>query len=152
MRVTSFLSNASASCDRKAVAPAVFQESISLRADASEDGDGSAAVDLLPAIVAGNPAAYGGQVVNEGCATVLLDVTYLDGDDCNACSVDTLTPVVVQVTVKPDRAIDLPPGYVVQVQATSVDSTGTAVAVNANQEIEYQSCSQPCCNGSVLAV
>ena len=149
MRITQFLSSAGDACDKKAVAPLVWQESLSFRADASEDGDGTVVSDLLPAIAAGSPAAYGGTISNEGCCILQLVITYLDGQGCDPCVIDTLTTVDRTITVRPNVVMELPAGFISQITVQTVDSAGAAKAVTANQEIEYQACTVPCCSGTV---
>ena len=149
MRITQFLSSAGNACDKKAVAPLVWQEDLSFRADGSEDGDGTTSVDLLPAIASGQPAAYGGQVTNEGCCILELTITYVDGQGCDPCVVDTLTTVDRVVRIRPNVGQELPAGFIARIQARTIDSAGAAKAVTGNQEVEYQACTVPCCTGTI---
>lgn len=132
----------------KAVAPVVNQGSLDIAV-----GSGSALTDLLPAIAAGSPAAFGGQIVNRGCLDLLAQITYLDGDDCDACTApDTLSPVVISVTIPKNSAFPIPNGFITQVQVQTLDSSGTPVDAQIEQSVDFYSAYQPCCNGGVLAI
>lgn len=147
MNLIQFLPNESngAGCP-KATAPVVTQGDLTIPA-----GSGATPLNLLPAIASGSPAAFAGQVVNQGCHNVLLSITYLDGDDCDDCTTpDTLTPVVVDVTVPKNSAFPLPAGFITLIQATALDSAGVAVNVQVDVELDYYSAYQPCCAGGVL--
>lgn len=131
----------------KAVAPVVHQEALEIAV-----GSGSSAADLLPAVTAGDPAASCCQVSNKGCNDVLLTVSYLDGDDCDPCTEpDALSAVDVEITVPKNSVFPLPPGFIVGITATALDSTGTAVDVQKAVDIQLYCGYQPCCNGAVLA-
>ena len=130
----------------KAVLPVVNQGALDIAV-----GAGSALADLLPAIAAGDPAAFGGQVVVKGCHDLLLTISYLEGDDCDPCTEpDALTVTDVEITVPKNSAFPLPNGFITRVQAQALDSTGTPVDVQKAVEVDFYSAYQPCCNGGVL--
>lgn len=139
------------SCDKKAVAPEVFQEYLEVA-----ELTGDVAVDLLAQIATDDPAAYAGYVVNKGCKALQLDITYLDGDDCDTCTSDTLVPVVKTVLVPKNAKYQLPAGYVSLMQVTTGEIaadgsfTAEAVPVGQTQDIYYDGCYTPCCSGAVL--
>jgi len=142
-----FLPSASAggSCP-KAVAPVVNQGDLTIAA-----GTGSALADLLPAIAAGDPAAFGGQVVNRGCHKLLATISYLDGDDCDECTTpDTLSVVVITVEIPKNSAFPLPNGFISQIQVQTLDSADAPVDVQVEQDVDYYSAYQPCCGAGVL--
>ena len=107
----------------KAIAPVVNQGALTIAV-----GTGSALQDLLPAIAAGSPAAFGGQIVNKGCYNVLVTATYLDGDDCDDCTTpDTLTGVPIVFSVPKNSAFPVPSGFITQIQVQALDSAGSPV-------------------------
>lgn len=136
---------ASGSCP-KATAPVVTQGDLTVAV-----ATGDVALDLLPQIASGSPAAFGGQVVNKGCHALLAAITYLDGDDCDECTTpDTLTPVVVNVTIPKNSAFPLPSGFISLIQVQTLDAAGAPVAVQVEQSVDFYSAYQPCCAGGVL--
>jgi hypothetical protein len=87
---------AAASCSTapKAVAPVITDETLTIAA-----GAGITAADVFLG-VAGDSAPYGGYINKTlTCDAVKLVVSYLDGDDCDNCTVDTLTTVDVEITI-----------------------------------------------------
>lgn len=141
-----FLPQESSTGCAKAVAPVVNQGALDITV-----GSGSALADLLPAIASGSPAAFGGQIVNKGCHDLLATISYLNGDDCDACTApDALTVVPVPVTVPANSAFPVPNGFLTQVQVQTLDSAGAPVDVQVDQAVDFYSAYQPCCNGGVL--
>ena len=90
--------------------------------------------------------------MNEGCCDVLLTLTYIDGQGCDPCAVDTLVTTDVTLTVRANTVVDLPKGFVQGITGLAVDGAGAAKVVTANQDISYNACLEPCCSGSVVAV
>lgn len=142
-----FLSNGSAtgSC-KKAKAPVVYQGDLTVAA-----GTGAVALPLLAPIATGSAAAFGGQIVNKGCHALLAAITYLQGDDCDDCTTpDTLTTVVVNVTIPKNAAFPIPDGFLTGITVQTLDAAGAPVNVQAVQEVDFYSAFQPCCGASVL--
>ena len=140
-----FLST-SASCNtNRAVAPVVHQANKTIAVAA-----GSSYSDLLAAVASGSCAADAGQIVNTGCYDLNVKASYLTGQDCDACTVDTLTVVDVTVRVPKNSAFPLPPGFIKQIQVQTVDSTGTAVSNTTTVSVSYYGAYAPSCNGCVL--
>lgn len=131
----------------KAVAPVVHQNNLTIAVAA-----GSTAQDLLPAIAAGSCASYGGQVVNKGCYDIKLSITYLDGADCDSCTVDTLVTKIVDLIVPSNSVFPIPDGYYQQVQVSTVDSLGAAISNTTEVKVSLHSAYQPSCGGCVAAI
>lgn len=139
---------ASASCSTapKAVAPLITNETLTIAA-----GAGITAADVY-AGVAGDPAPYGGFVTKAlTCDAVKLVVTYLTGDDCDACTVDTLTTVDVTITIPAGASgVALPAGYVSKVTAQVVDSAGVAKNSTLGGDVQFTSSRAGACGADVL--
>jgi hypothetical protein len=142
-----FLANDSALSGLKAVAPIVYQESIVIPV-----GAGATATDLLAQIPAGECAAYGGQVVNKGCYDLLATIQYLDGADCDSCTVDTLALVPVEVIIPANSVFPLPLGFYQQISVVTVDSSEATVSNTTEVKLKYYSTYQPPCGGCPLAI
>lgn len=147
MQQIQFLSSSNGSQNLKATAPIVNQESLTIAV-----GSGATAQDLLPAIAAGSCAAYGGQVVNKGCYDVKLVISYLDGADCDSCTVDTLVKKDVSLIVPSNTVFPIPDGYYQQVTAQVVDSNGAPFANTTEVKLSLHSAYQPSCGGCVAAI
>lgn len=91
-------------------------------------GAGSSAA-ALHAVASGDPAVWGGQILSSSCDRLKVDITYLDGDDCDPCTnPDTLSEVVITQYIEKDIAgIQIPDGYWVDIKVTVVDAAGTAI-------------------------
>ena len=116
---------------RKAVAPVVVD--IVPLDIAALAGDTPAA---LHTVASGSPAVWGGQILNSGCDRLKVDITYLDGDDCDPCTnPDTLTTVVITQFIEKDVVgIQIPEGYWTNIDVTVVDAAGAATpSVNGTQ-------------------
>lgn len=147
MQTIQFFNSDASSSSLKATAPVVNQKSLTIAI-----GTGATAQDLLPAIVAGDCAAYGGQVVNKGCYDLKLVITYLDGADCDSCTVDALVTKDVELVVPSNSVFPIPDGYYQQVTAQTVDSTGAAFANTTEVKVSLHSAYQPSCGGCVAAI
>lgn len=139
---------AASSCSSapKAVAPVIHDKTLTIAA-----GAGIAAADVFLG-VAGDPAPYGG-FINKTltCDAVKLVVSYLDGDDCDACTVDTLTTVDVEITIPAGASgVELPKGYIAQITAQVVDSTGTAINSTLGGDVRFTSSRAGACGADVL--
>lgn len=145
-QMITFLSNASSSCSTtRAVKPVVYQKSMTIAV-----GAGANLQDLQAQIATGQCAADAGQLVNKGCYDLLVSLTYLDGADCDNCTVDTLTTQVITIIVPANAAFPLPPGLITRLQVATVDSTGAQVANTTEQTVSWYSAYSPDCNGCVL--
>lgn len=151
MAIQTFLSQSTSDNCVKAVAPEVTQAFLDIA-----ELTGDVAQDLLAQIAPGAAAAHSGTIVNSGCMDLELTISYVDGADCDTCSTDTLSEVAVTYFVKKNRQVSLPVGLVsrIQVQTGNLDAAGafTAAAVPANQtqQVEFDSCYQPCCGVSAV--
>ncbi len=129
----------------RAVAPIVHQAFLEI-----EVGAGAALQDLLAAIASGEPAAHAGQVVNTGCYDIKVVAHYVDGADCDSCTVDTLTLVPVELIVPKNSAFPLPEGLVAHIEVATVDNTGAEVANTTVQNVKFYGSYAPGCGGEVL--
>jgi hypothetical protein len=139
---------AAASCSTapKAVAPVITDETLTIAA-----GAGIAAADVFLG-VAGDPAPYGG-FINKTltCDAVKLVVSYLDGDDCDNCTVDTLTTVDVEITIPAGASgVALPAGYIAQITAQVVDSAGVAKNSVLGGDVQFTSSRAGACGADVV--
>lgn len=116
-------SSAQSSSCRKAVAPIVV-DFVPLPI-AVAGGDTAA---TLHTAASGSPAVWGGQIINTGCDRLKVDISYLDGDDCDPCTnPDTLTTVVITQFIEKDVVgIQIPDGYWTNIDVTVVDAAGAA--------------------------
>lgn len=146
-QMISFLGNSSASCSTsaRAVAPVVHQDSLTIAV-----GAGASYQDLLAALATGACAADAGQIVNTGCYDLQVLATYLDGADCDGCTVDTIATVDVTVIVPANSAFPMPPGYVSRIQVRTIDSAEAAIANTTEQKARYYGAYAPGCNGCPL--
>lgn len=139
---------AAASCSAapKAVAPVISDVTLAIAA-----GAGSVAAPLFTG-VSGDPAPYGGFVTKTmGCDSVTLVVSYLDGDDCDSCTVDTLTTVDVTLTIPANASgVQLPAGYITAITAQVVDSAGTPVNSTIGGDVRFTSSRAGACGADVL--
>lgn len=143
-----FGNSAASSCSTtpKAIAPLVTDVTLAIAAAA-----GSVAAAVFTG-VAGDPAPYGGFVNKTlGCDAVKLVVTYLDGDDCDSCTTDTLTTVTVDLTIPANASgVQLPAGYITSITAQVVDAAGVAADSAAGGSVRYTSSRAGACGADVL--
>lgn len=139
---------ASGSCSTtpKAVAPIITESSLTIAA-----GAGSTAADVYLGVT-GDSAPYAGFVTkNLSCDAVKLVVSYLDGDDCDSCTVDTLTTVDVTITIPAGATgVALPEGYITHITAQVVDSTGAAINSTLGGAVSFVSSRAGACGADVL--
>lgn len=147
MQTIQFLATEGGSSAQKAVAPVVHQASLTVAV-----GSGAAAQDLLPAIAAGECASFAGQIVNKGCYDILATVSYLDGGDCDSCTVDTLETVDVELVIPANSVFPLPQGFHQQVAVQTLDSAGAPIANTTEVKLNFYSSYQPSCGGCSKAV
>ena len=142
-----FNSGDSSGASLKAVKPVVYQKYLTI-----ETGTGLTAQDLLPALGAGSCAAYGGQIVNNGCYDLKVLISYLEGGDCDSCTVDTLTVSAVELFIPKNSVFPLPDGFYQQIQVQTVDSSKNPIANTTDVSISLHSSHVPNCNGCVQAI
>lgn len=147
MQTIQFLSNTDSASAPKAVAPVVHQASLTIAT-----GSGATAQNLLAAITTGDCAAYGGQVVNKGCYDVKATISYLDGADCDSCTVDTLAKVDVDVIIPANSVFPLPAGYHQQIKVVTLDAAGAPFANTTDVKLNFYASYQPACGGCVAAI
>jgi hypothetical protein len=139
---------AAASCSTapKAVAPLIFNETLTIAADS-----GDVAADVY-AGVAGDSAPYGGFVSKTlACDAVKLVVSYLDGDDCDDCTVDTLVLVEEEITIPAGASgVALPAGYIAKITAVVVDSAGVEKVSTLGGDVQFTSSRAGACGADVL--
>lgn len=151
MAIQTFLSDQMSADSVKAKAPVVGQAFLEIA-----EATGDAPQDLLTALVSGDAALFSGNLINSGCLDLELTISYVDGQDCDVCTVDTLSTVDVTYYVKKNRQVTLPVGLVSGIQVTTgvLDGAGTFVAtpvpVGTVQEIQWDSCFTPSCASTVL--
>ena len=147
MQTIQFLGTEGGSSTQKAVAPIVHQAALVVAV-----ASGAAKQDLLPAIATGECAAFSGQIVNKGCYDILATVTYLDGADCDSCTVDTLDTVDVELTIPANSVFPLPQGFHQQIAVQTLDSAGVPFANTTEVKLNFYSSYQPSCGGCSKAV
>ena len=144
-----FSGTGAASCGSaapKAVAPLVTNETLTIAA-----GAGITAADVFLGVT-GDSAPYGGFVSKTlNCDAVKLVVSYLDGDDCDTCTVDVLTTVDVEITIPAGASgVALPAGYITQITAQVVDSAGVAKNSTLGGDVQFTSSRAGACGADVL--
>lgn len=148
MQTIQFFNSASSSGNSlKAVKPVVFQQFLTIAVAA-----GAAYQDLLAAVAAGSCAAYGGQIVNSGCYDLKVKVSYLEGGDCDECTVDTLSKVDIEFIVPKNSVFPIPEGFYQQVQVQTVDSAQAAISNTTEVKVSLHSAHSPNCSGCVQAI
>ena len=130
----------------KAVAPIVTNQTLTIAA-----AGGATAANLYLG-TAGDPAPYGGFVSKTiSCEAVKIVVSYLTGDDCDACTVDTLTTVDVTITIPAGASgVALPAGYISKITAQVVDAAGAGLASAAGGDIQFTSSRAGACGTDVV--
>jgi hypothetical protein len=147
MQTIQFLSNPESASAPKAVAPVVHQASLTMAV-----ASGDVEQDLLEAVEAGSCAAYAGQIVNKGCYDIKATISYLNGADCDSCTVDTLSLVDVDLIIPANSVFPLPAGFHQQIKVVSLDSLGEPVANTTEIKLNFYSSYQPACGGCALAI
>lgn len=152
MQTVQFLSNSDASASMKVAAPIVHQSKATIAV-----GAGATPSDLLAVIVAGECAAYGGQIVNKGCNDVKATITYIDGGACesggcagaNSADYETLD---VDVIIPANSVFPLPLGFHQGIKVSTVDVAGVAFANTSESKLDFYASYQPSCGGCVKAI
>lgn len=144
------IKTAGATCSTRplAVAPLIVAVSLAIAA-----GAGATTADLY-APATGASAAYNGTVMRDNsCEAVKLVVTYLTGEDCDACTVDTLTTVTQEYTIPVGaQGIQLDPGYIAKITAQVVDSAGVGVNSVTGMKLDFTSGRAGNCAGQDVLV
>ena len=130
----------------KAVAPIITDQTLTIAA-----GAGATAANVYLGVT-GASAPYGGFVSKTvSCEAVKLVVSYLTGDDCDACTVDTLTAVDVNITIPAGASgVALPAGYISKITAQVVDGAGAGLASVAGGTVQFTSSRAGACGADVL--
>lgn len=152
MQTIQFLSNSDSSASMKVAAPIVHQSKATIAV-----GAGVAPQDLLPAIAAGECAAFGGQIVNKSCNSIKATIKYIDGGQCepSGCagsSGEVYTTVDVDVIIPANSVFPLPSGFHQGIKVSTVDDAGVALANTAEVKLDFYSHYQAGCSGCVEAV
>lgn len=136
----------SCSSTPKAVAPIITESKLTIAA-----GAGSTAANVYLG-TSGASAPYAGFVTKTlSCDAVKLVVTYLDGDDCDSCTVDTLTTVDVTITIPAGATgVALPEGYITKITAQVVNSAGVASNSALGGDVSFTSSRAGACGADVL--
>ena len=142
-----FNSGSSSSGSLRAVEPVVYQKYRTIAT-----GTGASLQDLMPALAVGACAAYGGQIVNNGCYDLKITATYLEGDDCDSCTPDTLTTTPIEFYVPKNSVFPMPDGFYQKVQVQTVDSDRNAVSNTVDVKVSMHTSHVPNCSGCVQAV
>ena len=123
---------------KAAVLPVTHQEP-EVVFDTATDGT---APTIIGPIAAGAPAPHGGTFINRGCEDLIVEITYINGGNCEPCDdPDTLTAVTIPWTIYANTQADIPEGF------WSVISYTLSAAANDNklQRVSFQSCYTPDC-------
>lgn len=142
-----FNSGSSAGSSLKAVKPVVYQNYLTVAVNS-----GATLQDLMPKLAVGSCAAYGGQIVNNGCYDLKITAYYLEGGDCDACTVDTLTVATVEFYVPKNSVFPMPDGFYQQVQIQTVDDTRAPFANTTEVKVSMHSSHVPNCEGCVQTI
>jgi hypothetical protein len=156
MQTIQFFNSSSAGSSLSASLPVVFQKFVTIAGSAATPGTGNVPSDLLPAIAAGSCAAYGGQIVNNGCYDLKADITYVVGGDCSnpgcAATASAYSKSVVSIYIPKNSVFPIPDGFYQQVQISSVDSAHAAIANTSDVVAQLHSSYSPSCGGCVPAI
>lgn len=145
MNSIQFFNSTSSGSDKKASKPVVIQESLTIA-----NGTGGVLQPLVD-VPSGDCAGYGGQIVNKGCYDLQVTAKYLDGGDCDSCTVDTLTTTCVTFYVPANSVFPVPDGFFVKLLVGTVDSNKALVNNTTAVDVSLYSAHAPSCNGCVAA-
>lgn len=106
----------------------------------------------LHTVASGAASVWGGQILSSSCDRLKVDITYLDGDDCDPCTnPDTLTEKVITQYIEKDIAgIQIPDGYWVDIAVSVVDATGTAMNSVNGLSVSGGAAWNPVCSDCVV--
>lgn len=132
---------------KKAVAPIVVDMT---RLDIAA-GSGNTAT-VFHEVASGDPSIWGGQIISSSCDRIKVDITYLDGDDCDPCTnPDTLVEKVITQYIEKDMVgIQIPDGYWVKVEVTVVDSSNAPIASVNGTSVTGGAAWNPSCSDCVV--
>jgi hypothetical protein len=145
-QLISYLSSPSQNCSVKAIAPVVGQSFINVAA-----ASGATATDLFTTLATGAKPFASGQIQNATCGDLEVTLTYLDSQDCNLCTSETITTSVKTVIVPKNSVFPLPTGLISAASfktGTQVGSTFTASNLNVAGNVTWYSEYQPGCADS----
>ena len=145
-QLISYLPTTSQNCGVKAIAPVVGQSFINVA-----KGQGLAAIDLFEELATGDIPYAAGQISNATCADLEVTLTYLDSQDCSACTEETITTANVVVIVPKGSVFPLPSGLVSAATfktGSQVGAAFTASNLNVPGTITWYSVYQKGCADS----
>ena len=117
---------------RKAVAPVIAGGSVLF--DAAVAAEAGALPLPVTTIASGAAAPYGGTINVKGCKNVLVEVDYLDGDDCDPCTdPDALVTATMSFVMQANSTYEVPAGFWTEIRATLIDTAGVAVDLVGTQ-------------------
>lgn len=126
-------------------APVVLQYNVVHQgADAIDESSVVTSVVDLGNPWSGDAAYKGGQVVNRGCKDLILTLTFLDGDDCDYCTSDTVVVVQETVIVPANTSLELPNAYW---QAAEYLLSSDLIVGEGEQNVYIYSAFAPDCPG-----
>jgi hypothetical protein len=137
----------SSSSGLRATKPVVYQKYLTIAS-----GTGAVAQALMPSLDITECAAYGGQIVNNGCYDLKVTAYYLKGDDCDACTVDTLSIATVEFYVPKNSVFPMPDGFYQKVDVQTVDSSMAPVSNTSDVKVSMHTSHVPNCTGCVNPV
>lgn len=143
MAVLRRLNTAKSGC-KGAVAPIFLQEAPVLFNTAL---DGTVATVIGP-VLSGDPAYCGGVITNAGCEDLVATVTFLNGADCDSCSIDTIVPVDIVITVPGNTEYELPTGFWSQISYV----LAAAATDNKPQTVTFETSYTPDCPECIVLV
>ena len=110
--------------------------------------DGTTATVIGP-VASGDPAFYGGVFNNSGCVPLLLEITYLEGGNCEACDdPDVLTTVVKDWVIDPNKREAIPDGFWTQISYVLETAANDA----KKQIVGFKSCHKVDCPDCLVIV
>lgn len=133
-----------------AVAPVVAQGEAAF--DAAGTNTGSTAV-AMATIATGSNAPYSGIVTSTGCARMMIEIDYLQGDDCDPCTdPDALTVITETIYLPANSTFSIPQGFWTEVRATVVNSANAALDLVGTQtaRVDLYSEYKPACASCVV--
>lgn len=136
-----FLDGAKSGC-KGAVSPIIVQEA-PIVFNTALDGT---APTVITGAATGEAVPYGGTFINRGCEDLTATITFLNGSDCDSCSVDTLSPAPVNIVVPANTVFEMPSGFWTGISYV----LNNAAADEKVQTVSFQSFYTPDCPECVI--
>lgn len=138
----------------KAIAPLLWKAEDYTKVIPADSGD--TPVDLFVG-VAGSPAPLSGSVYKENpCDNIRLTISFITGDDCNPCTVDTAnmsTQDEYFILSAGTIGMSLPNGgYIANIQAVVVDSAGAPIKTQTGNTLRFSSSRAASCAGNEVLI